>query len=159
MIILGIDPGSRITGFGIIEVNGSRHRYITSGCIRTKGDLTCHRLFQVYEGLSSIIQTHLPSEVAIEKIFLKDNADSALKLGQARGAAFVAVANYNLAIAEYAPRLIKKAVVGYGNADKNQIQHMVKLLLNLSDVPQEDAADALAIALCHASHQRSRIYD
>ncbi|MBA2653919.1 MAG: crossover junction endodeoxyribonuclease RuvC [Gammaproteobacteria bacterium] len=153
MIILGIDPGSRITGFGVIEVIGNHHRYVTSGCIKTKGDALSDRLYQIYNGLTTIIQQFNPGQVAIEKIFFKANADSALKLGQARGAAFVAVANFKLQLAEYAPRLIKKTVVGYGDAKKDQIQHMIKMLLCLSDIPQSDAADALAIAICHASHQ------
>ncbi len=154
MIILGIDPGSRITGFGVIEKAGSHHHYIASGCIKTKGEVVCDRLYQIYEGLSLVIQKHIPSHVAIEQIFVKNNVDSALKLGQARGAAFVAVANFKLITAEYAPRVVKKAVVGYGAADKNQIQQMVKILLCLSDIPQRDAADALAIAICHANHCR-----
>lgn len=154
MIILGIDPGSRVTGFGIIEVKGNHNKYVASGCIKTKGETQGDRLLQIYEGLSTIIKEHAPSEVAIEKVFFKENADSALKLGQARGAAFVAVANHKLSLAEYAARLVKKTVVGYGGADKKQIQQMIKILLCLSDIPQSDAADALAIALCHASHSR-----
>jgi crossover junction endodeoxyribonuclease RuvC len=153
MIILGIDPGSRVTGFGVIEATGSRHRYITSGCIKTKAEDLGGRLYQIYEGLSEIIDTYQPQHAAIEKVFVKENVDSALKLGQARGAALVAMAKYQLALAEYAPRLIKKTVVGYGGADKNQIQQMIKVLLCLSDVPQTDAADALAIAICHACHR------
>jgi crossover junction endodeoxyribonuclease RuvC len=153
VIILGIDPGSRVTGFGVIEATGNRHRYITSGCIKTKGLDLGGRLFQIFEGLSEIIHTYQPVQAAIEQVFVKENVDSALKLGQARGAALVAMAKYQLSLAEYAPRLIKKTVVGHGGADKNQIQQMVKVLLCLSDVPQTDAADALAIAICHACHQ------
>jgi crossover junction endodeoxyribonuclease RuvC len=152
MIILGIDPGSRVTGFGIIKLQGGCHQYVGSGCIKTKGEAASERLYQIYTGLSSIIAQHAPDQVAIEKIFLKHNADSAFKLGQARGAAFVAVATYKLTLAEYAPKLIKKTVVGYGGADKQQIQQMIKILLGLSAVPQVDAADALAIAICHANH-------
>lgn len=155
MIILGVDPGSRVTGYGIVAISGNQRRYIASGCIRTGQGCVSQRLRQIYEGLLEIISAYVPQAVAIEKIFVNKNVDSALKLGQARGAAFTAFAKYNLPLAEYAPRLIKKTVVGYGNADKNQIQQMVKLLLCLSDVPQSDAADALAIALCHASHLRS----
>lgn len=154
MIILGIDPGSRITGYGIIKVIGNTHRYIASGCIITKGDMLGARLLQIYEGLSTIIAQHAPTHAAIEQIFVKKNVDSALKLGQARGAAFVAMAGHQLPIAEYAPRLVKQTVVGYGGADKHQIQQMIKILLCLSDMPPKDAADALAIALCHASHSR-----
>lgn len=152
MIILGIDPGSRITGYGIIESIGNRNRYIASGCITAKGNNIPDRLLQIHEGLSIIIAKYLPTEVAIEQIFVKDNVDSALKLGQARGAALVAIANYKLPLAEYAPRVVKKTVVGFGGADKQQIQQMIRVLLCLSDKPPQDAADALAIALCHASH-------
>lgn len=151
-IILGIDPGSRITGFGVIEAKNNSRRYITSGCIKTSGESVAQRLHQIYEGLSTIIAQHLPQEAAIEKIFMHENVDSALKLGQARGAAFVAVAKYNIVLSEYTPRVVKKTVVGYGGADKNQIQQMIKILLCLTDIPQSDAADALAIALCHANH-------
>lgn len=157
MIILGIDPGSRVTGYGIIQTQGNRHRYIASGCIRTKSQNISDRMFEIYEGLTGIIRQHLPEQAAIEKIFLKNNADSAFKLGQARGAAFVAVASYQLALSEYAPRLVKKAVVGYGGADKQQVQQMVKILLCLSALPQVDAADALAIALCHANHRSVKV--
>lgn len=150
MIILGIDPGSRITGYGVIQSIGNTNCYLASGSIVTKGDLSA-RLLQIYEGLSTIIRHHEPVEVAIEQVFVKKNVSSALKLGHARGAAFVAVANYRLTLAEYAPRLVKQSVVGYGGADKSQVQQMIKLLLSLSDVPSKDAADALAIALCHAS--------
>lgn len=161
MIILGIDPGSRITGYGIIRLEGNSHRYITSGSIVTKGEFS-NRLLQIYEGLSIIINQHQPAQVAIEQVFVKKNIDSALKLGHARGAAFVAVANQRLPLSEYAPRLIKQTVVGYGAADKQQIRQMIKILLCLSDLPSKDAADALAIALCHASHykiQTRNIYD
>lgn len=152
MIILGIDPGSRVTGYGLISCQGNSHRYIASGCITTKGEHASERLLQIYQGLSTIIQQHLPNQVAIEQVFVNKNVDSALKLGQARGAAFVAVANHQLPLAEYAPRLVKQAVVGFGGADKRQVQQMIKVLLCLSEVPPKDAADALAIALCHASH-------
>lgn len=153
MIILGVDPGSRITGFGVIEVKGNHHRYIASGCIKTKSEFLSGALHQIFEGLSTIIHQYSPVVAAIEKVFVQKNVDSALKLGQARGAALVALASHKLNLSEYAPRLIKKTVVGYGGADKKQIQQMIKILLCLSDLPQVDAADALAIALCHASHQ------
>lgn len=149
-IILGIDPGSRITGYGIIQSNGNRHSYITSGCIRTGGDDMPSRLQQIFSGIDEIIRTFKPAEVGIEQIFMEKNAGSALKLGHARGAAIVAAANHALAIAEYSARMVKLAVVGYGAADKSQVQHMVKCLLNLSAKPQADAADALAVAICHA---------
>lgn len=154
MIILGIDPGSRVTGFGVIEIKGNHRHYLSSGSIKTKGELLSDKLYQIYEGLCTIIQKYTPNQVAIEKVFLNKNVDSALKLGHARGAAFIAVAHNKLSLSEYSPRLIKKTVVGYGGADKHQIQQMIKILLCLSDVPQRDAADALAIAMCHASHHK-----
>lgn len=141
-----------MTGFGVIKKRNNQYSYVASGCIRTKGNLLQERLLQIYNGLSSVIMEHTPSHAVIEKIFLKKNVDTALKLGQARGAAFVAVANFELQVAEYEPRVVKKTIVGYGAADKNQVKHMVKMLLCLSDTPQTDAADALAIALCHAHH-------
>ncbi len=154
MIILGIDPGSCITGYGIIETHASRYKYVASGCIRTKGEEVCDKLYQIYEKLSTIIGQYRPDQAAIEKIFFKNNVDSAFKLGQARGAAFVAVATYRIPLSEYTPRAVKKSVVGYGAADKQQVQRMMKTLLCLSALPQVDAADALAIALCHASYAR-----
>jgi crossover junction endodeoxyribonuclease RuvC len=154
MVILGIDPGSRITGFGVIKASGTGHSYVTSGCIKTKGQEMPSRLLEIFQGLSLIIQQYAPSLAAIEKVFIKKNPDSALKLGQARGVALVAIATHQLPLSEYSPRVIKQAVAGFGGADKMQIQQMIKILLCLSDVPQIDAADALAIALCHAHHLR-----
>lgn len=153
-IILGIDPGSRATGFGVIESNGRTHRYIASGCIRTSGDVLSERLNTIFTGISELLQTYQPTEAAIENVFVKHNVSSALKLGQARGAAITAIAGFGLTVAEYSPRVIKQAIVGYGAAEKGQMQQMVKAILNLSKVPQVDAADALAIAMCHA-HSRT----
>jgi crossover junction endodeoxyribonuclease RuvC len=153
-VILGIDPGSHITGFGLVQVIGNQCHHLGSGCIRIKNGALGERLYQVYESISDIIQQYSPQQAAVEKVFMHENPDSALKLGQARGAAFVAIAASKIPAAEYTPRMIKKAVVGYGAAEKNQIQHMVKLLLCLSELPQKDAADALAVALCHASYWR-----
>lgn len=150
-IILGIDPGSRITGFGVISTTGSRHQFLACGCIKTQGDEMAERLHQIYTGLCEVIKTYHPSESSIEQVFMNKNANSALKLGQARGVALAALAAHDLTIAEYTPRRIKQAIVGYGGAEKNQMQHMVKILLNLEKSPQADAADALAIALCHAN--------
>lgn len=110
-----------------------------------------NRLHQIYTGLCEVIQTYQPDECSIEQVFMNKNANSALKLGQARGSALVALASQGVLIAEYTPRAIKQAIVGYGGAEKNQVQHMVKVLLNLSKTPQADAADALAIAVCHAN--------
>jgi len=148
--ILGIDPGSRLTGFGIIEMQGTRALWISSGCIRTRGDSLDSRLKSICQSLETLLQEHLPDEVAIEQVFMHRNADSALKLGQARGAAISTVALRSLPLSEYSPREIKKAIVGKGNASKEQVQHMIRHLLGLNKLPQEDAADALAVALCHA---------
>jgi crossover junction endodeoxyribonuclease RuvC len=156
ILILGIDPGSRITGYGIIKSEGSRQSYIGSGCIVTQSKDSSQRLKEIFTGISEVIQQHRPQEVAIEQVFVSHNVTSALKLGQARGAAIVAAASHSLTIAEYTTRRVKQSVVGYGGADKNQVQHMVKCLLNLSAKPAADAADALAVALCHA-HMRNMI--
>lgn len=150
MLILGIDPGSRITGYGVLDVTEPKPKYVTSGCIRTRGDDLAQRLAQVYAGVSEVIGLHAPGEFAIEQVFMSKNADSALKLGQARGTAIVCAANHGLPVSEYGPRQIKQAVTGGGAADKAQVQHMVTAILGLSGTPQADAADALAIALTHA---------
>ncbi|OCG37844.1 crossover junction endodeoxyribonuclease RuvC [Gilliamella sp. Gris1-4] len=149
-IILGIDPGSRLTGYGVIHQTGRQLTYLGSGCIRTAVDDLPTRLKRVYAGVSEIILQFRPDMFAIEQVFMAHNADSALKLGQARGAAIVAAVNNNLPVFEYAARLVKQSVVGTGAADKKQVQHMVKLLLKLPASPQADAADALAIAITHA---------
>ena len=154
-IIIGIDPGSRITGYGILNWLGNTCEYIDSGCIRIVGDELPERLQQIYDGVNTLIETHCPQEMAIEKVFLARNADSALKLGQARGVAMVAGTNQGLPVSEYSARQVKQAVVGKGAADKTQVQHMVCSLLKLSKSPQADAADALAIALCHAHTSQS----
>ncbi|MFB9867882.1 crossover junction endodeoxyribonuclease RuvC [Vreelandella sulfidaeris] len=148
--ILGIDPGSRVTGYGVIDVMGANISYVASGCIRTADGALEQRLAQIYAGLSEIVGLHRPNAVAIERVFMAKNPDSALKLGQARGAALVCMANHGLSLAEYAARQIKQSVTGQGGADKAQVQHMVTAVLNLSATPQADAADALAIALTHA---------
>jgi len=150
-IILGIDPGSRLTGFGIIEALGSNIKYLGSGCIRidTSEDLA-YRLKQIHDCVQQLIAEYQPDEFAIEQVFMGKNADSALKLGQARGSAIVAAAVNDLPVSEYAARAVKQAVTGKGGADKVQVQHMVQVLLNLPGKPQADAADALAIAITHA---------
>lgn len=148
--ILGIDPGSRFTGYGIIELNAGRSIWVNSGCIRVKGESLAEKLCIISEGLNVLLDEFQPDEMAIEKVFVSRNVDSALKLGQARGAAITTVALRKIPVSEYTPTQIKKAVVGKGNAAKTQVQHMVVNLLGLSRAPQEDAADALAIALCHA---------
>lgn len=154
MIILGIDPGSIVTGFGVINYFKNKQNYITSGCIKVGKKEISNRLSQIYMDLTRIIDEFKPDIVSIEQVFVHKNVSSALKLGQARGAAIVACANKGLEIAEYAPRQIKQAVVGYGGAEKVQVQQMVKALLNLSDVPQADAADALAVAICHLQSRK-----
>jgi crossover junction endodeoxyribonuclease RuvC len=149
-VILGIDPGSRKTGFGIISVQGSRHEYVASGVIRLPLTALADRLKIIFDSISEIIDMHGPNEVAVEEVFMAKSAGSALKLGQARGAAIVACVNRDLIVAEYTARQIKQSVVGTGAAQKEQVQHMVMTLLKLPACPQEDAADALAAALCHA---------
>lgn len=149
-IILGIDPGSRITGFGVIESDGLRHRYIVSGCIRMETLPLPERLQRIYAGIEEIVGSYQPQQAAIEQVFLSNNADSALKLGQARGAAIVAMMNHGLPVAEYSARQVKLAVVGQGAALKEQVNHMVCRLLKLDSKLQADAADGLAVALCHA---------
>ena len=151
--ILGIDPGSRITGFGIIDVEGNRSHYVTSGCVRIAGDSLPDRLKVIFESITEIIELNRPDEVSIESVFMHRNAASALKLGQARGAAICAAVTNALTVAEYTPSEIKQAIVGKGNASKEQIQHMVVSLLKLPATPQADAADALAIALTHSHHR------
>ncbi len=151
--ILGIDPGSRITGYGIIDIEGNHARHITHGIIRLKETEVAEKLKILFRQLSTIINEHNPDEVSIEKVFLHKNVDSALKLGQARGCAITACAQLELPIIEYTANQIKQAIVGKGHAAKYQIQHMIKILLCLKEEPQVDAADALAIALCHG-HSR-----
>ncbi|MEX2474861.1 crossover junction endodeoxyribonuclease RuvC [Marinobacter sp.] len=154
-IILGVDPGSRITGYGVIRAEGRHIDYIDSGCIRVGDKPMAERLQSIFHGLATLIGEYRPQEFAIEQVFMARNPDSALKLGQARGAAIVAAANSGLPVHEYSARQVKQAVVGKGGADKSQVQHMVQVLLALSRKPQADAADALAIALCHAHMSQS----
>jgi crossover junction endodeoxyribonuclease RuvC len=157
MRILGIDPGSRITGFGVVQVlRNGKLEYIASGCVRTgKGGLA-ERLKAVHDGVAEVIARYQPGAIAIEKVFMARNPDSALKLGQARGAAILAAVNGGLAFHEYTALQIKRAVVGKGHADKQQVSHMVRALLALSGAPQADAADALGCAICHAHHAIGR---
>ncbi len=148
--ILGIDPGSRITGYGVIESDGMRSVHIEHGALRLQGEALPPRLGEIFSRVSALIEQHRPEVMAIEQVFVAKNAASALKLGQARGAAICAAIQHGLAVAEYTPTRIKQSVVGSGRADKTQIQQMVKMILNLSETPQADAADALAVALSHA---------
>jgi crossover junction endodeoxyribonuclease RuvC len=154
MRILGIDPGSRLTGFGVVNVlRNGRLQYVASGVVRIpKSAELAQRLKTVFDGVEEIIQTYQPTVLAIEKVFMSKNADSALKLGQARGAAICGSLAARLPLAEYSARQIKNAVVGRGGAEKRQVQHMVKTLLQLPGAPSPDAADALACAICHAHH-------
>jgi len=149
-LILGIDPGSRKTGFGIINYVSGRSEYVTSGVIRLPQSGLPERLRVIFDCVTELVELHSPQEVAVEQVFLAKSADSALKLGQARGAAIAACATRDMPVTEYSARQIKLSVVGSGAADKYQVQHMVKILLNLPEAPQEDAADALAAAVCHA---------
>ncbi|VAW82948.1 Crossover junction endodeoxyribonuclease RuvC [hydrothermal vent metagenome] len=153
--ILGVDPGSRFTGYGLIDSDGQHARYIASGCVRVSGHNLPEKLGLIFHALGALIDEYQPEQLAIENVFMHRNADSALKLGQARGAAICAGVTRELPVAEYAPREIKQAVVGKGGADKQQVQHMVRVLLSLSETPQADAADALAIALCHSYRQHA----
>lgn len=155
-VILAIDPGSRRTGFGAVRVVAGRHEYLTSGCINLvdQPDMPA-RLDSIFSHIQDIAAQVQPTEFAIEQVFMGRNADSALKLGQARGAAIVAAMQAGLPVYEYAARQIKQSVVGRGGADKEQVQHMVMALLSLPGRPQADAADALAIALCHAQYRHS----
>jgi len=153
--ILGIDPGSRLMGYGLIDTDGSHSRYVASGCLKVVGDSLPDKLGLIFRELNELIAEYRPHQLAIENVFMHRNADSALKLGQARGAAICAAVTRELPVAEYAPREIKQAVVGKGSADKKQVQHMVCVLLNLGQAPQADAADALAIALCHSYQQNA----
>ena len=148
--ILGIDPGSRITGYGVIEMHQGKAVYVASGCIRTQSTDLPGRIAEIFSSLQSLLGELQPGEAAVESVFMHRNAGSALKLGQARGAAICALVNVGLAVSEYSPSQIKQAVVGRGNASKEQVQHMIQALLGLNRCPQEDAADALAVALCHA---------
>jgi crossover junction endodeoxyribonuclease RuvC len=149
-LILGIDPGLRVTGFGVIAASGTRLQYVTSGCIRiTSGELPA-RLKVILRDLGSVIATHAPTEVAIEKVFVNVNPQSTLLLGQARGAAICAAVLADLPVTEYTALQIKQGVVGHGKAAKQQVQEMVRRLLGLPAAPSADAADALACAICHA---------
>jgi len=157
--ILGIDPGSRITGIGIIDTDGRRNQHVFSTCLRLGDASFPERLGTIFSELTRIIREYQPLEMAIESVFVSNNPASALKLGQARGAAICAGVIAGLPVAEYSPKEVKQATVGKGGADKAQVQHMVKLLLSLQGRLQVDTADALAVALCHAhaSHLQQRL--
>ncbi len=155
MRILGIDPGSRITGYGIIEYSSGAYRYLGSGAIRIHADYFPDRLKQIFDDVVTVVEQYKPECMAIEQVFMHKNADSALKLGQARGAAICAVQTQALPVFEYAARQVKQALVGKGNADKAQVRHMVKVLLSLQGDMQTDAGDALGLSICHAHYQQT----
>ena len=149
--VLGIDPGSRSTGYGLVEERKTGPRYVASGCVYTSGEMFAERLATIYRGVAQVIAEHAPSEFAIEEVFVARNPASALKLGQARGVAIAAAVSAGLAVREYASRTVKLAVVGSGRASKAQVQYMVRALLGLGELPSADAADALAVAICHVN--------
>lgn len=155
MQILGIDPGSRITGYGVISIEKECVTFIDAGVIKTKHQQIELRLSDIYTGLQSVIKEHSVEHVVVEKIFMHINPSVALKLGQARGVVLLVAALAGLNVHEFTARQIKQAVVGYGNADKKQVQYMVQSLLQLNKVPSADAADALAGAMCYAVSQGS----
>ena len=156
IIVLGLDPGSRITGFGVLSIDRARRSQpahcLSCGHIRAGSDAMHLRLARIKSGIDELVAEFQPDVVAIERIFMNKHADAALKLGQARGVAIVAATAAGAALFEYAPNAVKQAAVGKGHADKSQVQHMMKALLNLADTPPPDAADALAVALCHTHH-------
>jgi crossover junction endodeoxyribonuclease RuvC len=151
--ILGVDPGSRRTGFGIIECRGTDYVHVAHGCLNVGGAVMAERLRLIFDGLQTLIDEHQPAEVAVERVFVNRNVESALKLGQARGAALCAVPK-GIPVFEYAPRAVKMALVGSGAAEKSQVAHMIVTLLRLSERIGPDASDALAIAVCHAHSRR-----
>lgn len=152
--IIGIDPGLRRTGWGIIDSDGVRLSYVASGHISSKADETlAYRLRELFEGISGVIASFRPLEAAVEETFVNDNAKATLKLGQARGMALLAPAMKGLKVGEYPPNLVKKTVVGAGHAEKHQIQAMIGFLLPKAKFESADEADALAIAICHANHR------
>lgn len=153
--VLGIDPGSRATGYGVVDESSGQTAIVTCGCIRTETEHFSERLRQIYEGVFRIAREYQPTELAIEQVFVHKNADSALKLGQARGAAICGGVAAGLPVYEYGAREVKLALVGKGSADKHQVQHMVRVLLKTREAMTLDASDALAVALCHVHHQQT----
>ncbi len=154
-VVMGIDPGSRVTGYGFLEVTGKKVKYKHSGVVKTQGSDLPRRLGCIYAELKAVIACYVPTEVAVEQVFMAYNVSTALKLGQARGAALVAAVEANLSVAEYSAKQIKQSVVGYGGADKHQMQLMIRSLLGLNFLPQFDEADALGVAWCHTQTRGS----
>jgi len=155
MLVLGVDPGSRRTGYGVIDVQGNRLKHVAHGVISPSAKALDGRLSVLFEQLTAVIQSYTPEVAAMEDVFMAKNAASALKLGQARGALIVACSQAGLDVTPYSPTAVKQAIVGFGRAEKEQVQHMVKLLISPPGKLQEDAADALAVAICHAHHAPS----
>ncbi|MGH8250022.1 MAG: crossover junction endodeoxyribonuclease RuvC [Steroidobacteraceae bacterium] len=151
--ILGLDPGSRVTGYGVVDAGRSGVRYVASGCIRVGNGAMPGRLLEIHRHVTELVDAYTPGEIAIERVFVHRNPDSALKLGQARGAALCGACHAGAPVFEYAARAVKRTVTGTGAAEKGQIQHMIKALLSLEGRLSADAADALALALCHAQHR------
>jgi crossover junction endodeoxyribonuclease RuvC len=153
MIILGVDPGIATVGFGVVELVGNKYRVLDYGAILTPSDqLFPHRLRAVYNQLNDIIKRYRPDDLAIEELFFNKNVKTAIKVGHARGVEILAAVNHDIEVYEYTPLQVKQAVVGYGRAEKRQVQEMVKILLNLDKIPKpDDVADALAVAICHGS--------
>lgn len=151
MIILGIDPGIAIVGYGILEVNGSKLKALDYGCIKTESNLTFpERIKIIYDKLTDLIDRYRPTDLAVEELFFNKNVKTAILVGQARGVEILAAVNRGLEVYEYTPLQVKQAVVGYGRAEKEQVQEMVRVLLNLNEKPKpDDVADALAVAICH----------
>lgn len=152
--VLGLDPGSLRTGYGVIDCDGPAQRYVAAGCIRTQGKAPATRLRCIYDAVIALIELHRPDEIAVERVFVHRNPDSALKLGQARGVAICAAVLQGAPVFEYAPRAIKLALVGHGNAEKLQVAHMVKVILAVDLALGLDASDALAVGLCHGQSRR-----
>lgn len=154
--ILGIDPGSRVTGYGVIQIVDEKITYVASGCIRLGNEELSNKMASICNGIAKVVSLYSVQEVAIESVFMHQNPSAAIKLGQARGAAIVGSANGDTILYEYTAKQVKQSVVGYGAAQKSQIQQMVMQLLNLSGKISEDSADALAVAICHANSRKSR---
>jgi crossover junction endodeoxyribonuclease RuvC len=152
--IIGIDPGLRNTGWGVIEAEGSRLSYVADGTVHSDADAPlATRLLQIHAQLAEVLKNFMPDEAAIEETFVNKDARATLKLGQARGAAMLVPAMAGISVAEYAPNVVKKSVVGAGHAEKDQVKHMVKILLPRAEMNTADSTDALAIAICHAHHR------
>ena len=151
MIILGVDPGTRVSGYGVIRTEGNRFSHVENGCIAPSPTAAMSiRLTAIFNRLEEIIVSFAPDRVVVEKVFFAKNAASALKLGQCRGVVLAVAGRHDVPVYEYSPTQIKQAVTGYGRADKQQVQQMVRMILGLPEIAQEDASDALAVALCHA---------